>query len=367
MKKSIFISLNYAPGLLKEMLSISDELRNKNNNFIILLSEEYKWMIKDESNIIFLKFFFLKFGKFGQILEFPSIFLQLLKTFRDKNINSCIIYNISIFNGIIFIICFLLGIKKRVLFLHEPFKEKEFIEGFIVKAYFYFAELIQSLPLLLSSDVVLMSPNGEKIFRSRYTRYKGSIIGAHLTIPDYRDPKSEELKRKYFTVVGRFNQIKKINYFLDYVQWSIKSGNNHHFQIVTSSDISKQIKSLPNAMRKYILIKNPKNLSDKVIFESLLQSRGVLLLQPVITQSGVLPVSFMCGTPVIALNNPGFSQYVQNKKNGFLINDQKDYKSILNSIEFIDSNFLKLSLEARKTYIKYFCPKNVRKYLSNIV
>ena len=367
MKKNIFISLNYAPGLLKEMLSISQHLDDDRSSFLLYLSRGYEWMLEENSNIEFCNSFFAKSGKLGQIIDIPYITLQIFRTFFMHKCKSCIIYNISIYNSLIFLISYCFGIKKRVLILHEPYKEKSDIQGLFVKLYFLLAELIQRLPISLSTHIVLMSPNGEEIFRSNFRKYSGKVIGANLMVPDLLHEETPIKLRKFYTVVGRFNNIKKIDYFLDFISWSVKHNNNHNFLIVTSSNISKQIKLLPNEVSEVIKIINPDKLSDEVICDALLSSKATFLLQPVITQSGVLPFSFMCGTPVIALNNKGFSQYINNKQNSFLVEDPANFEEIQSSISFLESNFEDISSNARKTYLNNFHPKNAKKYLSSII
>jgi glycosyltransferase involved in cell wall biosynthesis len=367
MQKYAFFSLNYAPGLLKEMLAISGELTKDQDEVAMYLSKKYKWMLEDTLNVEFFKSFLEKFGKFGQLVAIPFVILQIAKTFLRCRCDTCIIYNISIYNGFIFIISSLFGVKKRVLILHEPYKEKILVQGLFVKLYFYMAEVVQWVPIALSTHVVLMSPNGEKIFRSRFKTYPGIVIGAHLTVPDYYAAKPPEKMRRFYSVVGRFNKIKKIDYFFDFVAWSVDKDYSHEFLVVTSSDILKELRSLPDSVRQRITVINPNQLSDSIIYDALSESKAVLLLQPVITQSGVLPFSFMSGTPVISLRNPGFSQYVINQCNGLLIDDTKDFINIQKSIDFIESNLPSLSSEARKTYLRYFHPKNVRKFLSSII
>ena len=367
MQKHAFFSLNYAPGLLKEMLAISKELTSDDDKIIMCLSEKYQWMLDETLHVEFFKSFLEKLGKVGQLLAIPFVILQIFKTFFKCRIDTCIIYNISIYNSFIFMISSFFGVKKKVLILHEPYKEKTLVRGFFVKLYFYMAELVQWIPIALSTHVVLMSPNGEKIFRSRFKKYPGFVVGAHLTVPDYYSTESSGKTRTFYSVVGRFNKIKKIDYFFDFVCWSVDKDYSHEFLVVTSSDISKELRLLPGLVRQRITVINPDQLSDSIIYDALCESKAVLLLQPVITQSGVLPFSFMSGTPVISLENPGFSQYVENQCNGLLIDDPKDFINIQKSIDFIESNLPFLSAEARKTYLRYFHPKNVRKFLSSII
>jgi glycosyltransferase involved in cell wall biosynthesis len=367
MKKNIFISLNYAPGLLKEMLAISKQLEDDHSSFLLYLSRGYDWMLEENSNIKFCNSLFTKSGKLRQIIDIPYVTLQIFRTFFNHQCNSCIIYNISIYNSLIFLISCCFGIKKRVLVLHEPYKKKSDIQGLFVKLYFFLAELIQRLPIALSTHIVLMSPSGEEIFRSNFRKYSGEIVGSNLMVPDLLQEEIPIKHRKFYTVVGRFNNIKRIDYFLDFIAWSVKHGNNHNFLIVTSSDISKQIESLPNDVSEVIKIINPDKLSDEVICDALLSSKATMLLQPVITQSGVLPFSFMCGTPVIALNNNGFSQYINNKQNSFLVENPANFEEIQSRISLLESNFEDISINARKTYLSNFHPKNAKKYLSSII
>ena len=79
-----------------------------------------------------------------------------------------------------------------------------------------------------------------------------------------------------------------------------------------------------------------------------------MALQPHITQSGVLPVCFMNGTPLIARDIEGFSQFVDHESNGMLVSAGLDHGQIFESIRYIDSNIESMSKKCRESYQQVF-------------
>ena len=64
---------------------------------------------------------------------------------------------------------------------------------------------------------------------------------------------------------------------------------------------------------------------------------SVLKLDKLMTQSGVVALSFALGTPVIARNILGFSQDVNHKINGYLINENES-NSLINALNWVSNN-----------------------------
>ena len=84
---------------------------------------------------------------------------------------------------------------------------------------------------------------------------------------------------------------------------------------------------------------------------------AVFKLDTLMTQSGVVALSFALSTPVIARNILGFSQDVDHMKNGFLIDDD-NHQSLIEAIQWMLNNSLNSSQVARKKYEDKFSPNS---------
>ena len=337
----VVCSLNYAPGLFKEMLSISTA--NHQEEVELLISHKYSWMTEGESTI--------------NLISGKSLFAELnevIRFLKTPTVNEVIFYNISTKNILILAWLRLCTDKMSTLVLHEPFKPTKW-NGTISKGlYFLMAEWIQKTAHLFVRKVILVSPFGHELYK------KGSYIGVkkeiinNLPVPDVA--KTIEADRLYFTIVGRFNVVKKIDYFLKLVEHCATEGYDFKFRIVTSSDISRELNYVSDKASVNLEVINPSFLSDEVINESISASISLILLQEEVTQSGVLPQSLMLSTPIIAPAVPGISQYIRHDVNGVLIDDITNHESIVNGMIHISKNIESFSSNARNSYIKTFKP-----------
>jgi len=81
-----------------------------------------------------------------------------------------------------------------------------------------------------------------------------------------------------------------------------------------------------------------------------------------VTQSGVVPFAFMNSTPVIVRPDPGFTQFVRHKYNGWVLPDNFSCEDVIQAMNFIRNDFDNLSANARQTYLDLFAEKNWEKY-----
>jgi len=87
-----------------------------------------------------------------------------------------------------------------------------------------------------------------------------------------------------------------------------------------------------------------------------------LLAHNNITQSAVMAIAFQYGTPVIARDLPGFSQYIRHKQNGYLVRPDATPEEWFEGIGYIIEHFDEMSEACRRTYDQLFAPENVGRY-----
>ena len=113
---------------------------------------------------------------------------------------------------------------------------------------------------------------------------------------------------------------------------------------------------------KFPGIINKPSLSDEEIREACANSFAVCAFYKEITQSGVVPVAFMCGTPVIGTNIEGLNESIVDKINGILLAKDFSYEDVISALAYVKENFSELSKNARECYEKTWSERNFKKH-----
>ena len=242
--------------------------------------------------------------------------------------------------------------------LHEP-KMRKAVMSPREKLVGYLRETLQALSLPFCHDVVLFSPYGEKLFRENYSFFKGMVHQTCLVVPQERLPETD---RDAVNISNKLYTDGRSRLFSDLISLSSKEMPKLKFRLVTSSNLDQVLQSLQATSSANLEIINPDFLSDEQILENINRGLVQLLGHNNITQSGVLPLAFMCGTPVLARDLPGFSQFIEHKQNGYLVHPEAPLKEWLDGIRYIVENHQRMSVACRHSYEKWFAPHNLGKY-----
>ncbi len=364
MKKVVYIvSIKFAPGLHKEFVLLGGKLKKHGFKVKYLLSKNYRQMRKDVScethyitNSTNPLTMFL-----DSIVFFLWRWLRLAFLFKKQKPSFLCLYNAHPINfAILRLAKYFCHEGVRAIYLHEPGKPCKKAYGFKGRMFFEIVEFCQKLALAYSTDVVLASPVGMKLFEKYFPNYRGEKHYAPLLLPNY--PSKSNNKREFFSMVGRFNFSKKLDLFIDIINYAAEKDETFKFQIVTSSSIGKYLSQFTSGGKLITQLVKKKYLSDDEIGCSIVESIAILSLQPMVTQSGVVPFAFMNSTPVIVRSDPGFTQFVRHKYNGWLLPDDFSLENVIEAMKFIRNNFDSLSANARQTYFDLFAEENWEKY-----
>lgn len=333
-----------------------------------LLSKYYRWMHKEPLNETY---FITKSSNWlTMLMDSIEFFLWrwiwLMFLFEKQRPDFLCIYNPHPVNFAVIKLAKLFSPNGvRAIYLHEPAAPYKKAYRFKARLFLAIVESCQKLALTNSSDVILPSPKAMELFEEYFPNYHGSKHYAPLLISDHL--RKAERKRQYFSMIGRFNFFKRLDIFIDTINYVADKGEDFKFQIVTASDIEKYLHKLTSAGRSKTYIVRKKKLADEDIYNSLAGSIAVLSLQPVITQSGVVPVAFMQSTPVIALSDPGFTQFVRHRVNGWILPKDFSIEDIIEAMKSVRNNFETLSANARESYLEQFYEQNWDKHYSWLV
>lgn len=356
------VSLKYAPGMWKEFTLLGQNLQKHGFEVKYLVSKWYKQLKDDHSDMIFVsnsknnKEMLIDAGKYPL-----GIGRLCTKAFREARPAFVCCYNPHPLNFTV------LGLAKRfapesirLVHLHEPARPGKSTYGWKGRMFFEIVDYAQKLTLADSTDVVLHSPFAFELFDQKFDNYHGQKRYSPLLIPD-RQNKTKS-KRRFFSMIGRFNFAKKPDLFIETINYAAQKGEDIEFQIVTASCIDKYLKKLTPEGRARLRLIIKENLSDEDISSAVSESFAVLSLQPLMTQSGMMTVSFMNATPIIARSIPGFTQFVKHQSNGYLLKDNFSYQELVEAMKAVRNNFDVLSANARQTYLQLFSEKNWDKY-----
>jgi glycosyltransferase involved in cell wall biosynthesis len=360
-KTGYIISLKFAPGLKKEFTLIGEKLRQKGLNINYLLAKNYQFIgnnvpqmefISDSNN---LKEVLLDSVKFLATKRLQHYFNG------DRELSFILFYNFHILNLII-----ARFLKERgeetatVLYLHDPYKPDKKPYGVAKGTYIALIECIQKMIIKYIDHVICASEYSYALFRNHYKNYRGAVHIAPLLVPDQSHTKA--LKREFFSIVGGYHKGTGHDTFINLVNYAASQRLGFKFALITSSNINELLSKLSPAGRNCLEIINRKIIDDDEINDIILRSYAVFRLDREVTQSGVIPVSYMNGTPIIACDIPGLSQHVRHGQTGYITPLHDSPAELLNAMNLIIKNFAELSQNARNSYEEVWSEKNFDKY-----
>lgn len=175
-----------------------------------------------------------------------------------------------------------------------------------------------------------------------------------LFLDDFDD--SDNTERQYVSMIGIYAFSHGSDVFLQYIKKAYMRGTKLKFQIATRSDLKEQLSEpIYHQMEKdgILLIQQGRPLTEKEMCAAYRRSLVVWNGYRRSTQSGVLPNSYMQGTPVIATHLPSFDEYVIPGVTGVFMESMQFEdidKAIAETLKYEE----KLNIECRKYFLNHF-------------
>jgi glycosyltransferase involved in cell wall biosynthesis len=241
------------------------------------------------------------------------------------------------------------------VWLHEPFKDEKRIYG--AKAIvIYLVEWCQTLSLRYMDVVIVHSRRALRLFEKRYPRFRGDKRLIPLPFEDDKTPAASH--RPYISFLGRADRAKGIELFFALVEGFTQNGPNGEFQIVTSSDIAPFLAKLSAEARKRLRVVSRPKITDGDLRQAAGASLAVLALYKETMQSGVIPVAWMKGTPVIGTDIEGITEWVRDRETGVIVSANPSREEIAQAVEFIQSHLPEMTQRCRAEYVDRFDDSN---------
>lgn len=257
---------------------------------------------------------------------------------------------------------FLAGLAKAVcpgapviVWLHEPFKDEKKVYG--AKAVIiYLVEFFQTLSLRYADVVILFSRRALRLFRQRYPNFRR--LERLVPLP-YRDECFHTDKpRRYISFLGRADRAKGINLFFALVDRLGQDNLDFEFQIVTASDIQRHLEALSPRARQKLRVVNKPQISDAELREGAAESLAVLALYKETTQSGLIPVALMQGTPLIGTNIEGITEWLRHGETGVMVSAEPTLEELKEAIDYVTAHIHEMTGHCRAAYLATFDDSN---------
>jgi glycosyltransferase involved in cell wall biosynthesis len=253
---------------------------------------------------------------------------------------------------------FLAGLAKAVCpgapviaWLHEPYKGEKKVYG-AKAAVIYLVEFFQTLALRYTDVAVLFSRRALRLFRQRYPHFQGLQRMAPLP---YRDEYVHSHQpRRYISFLGRADRAKGIDLFFALVDRLGQEPLAFEFQIVTASDIQRHLEALSPQGRQKLRVINKPHISDAELRQAAAESLAVMALYKETTQSGLIPVVLMQGTPLIGTDIEGITDWLRDGETGVIVPAEPTLEDIKGAIDYVMAHFPEMTGPCRAAYLANF-------------
>jgi glycosyltransferase involved in cell wall biosynthesis len=247
--------------------------------------------------------------------------------------------------------------------VHEPFVKNKKAHGGFHQYWLHLFEYSQERLLKNTDIAVVSSKEASSLFNLRYHHFSGRKILIPLLYEDLGESKTNSGNRIFVTFVGPPVPAKNPEKFLDIVQESSNRNLPLKFLLLSRTALMDPKYFNKNNME----VSKPGLLTDEEFGNFIKKSIAVVTPYTRETQSSVILVSYMYGTPVISSNIGGLPEFVYEGKTGYLLSPTDDVAEWLERIFRLNENFQELSENARTYFLDNFSGKNWEKYLSSLL
>lgn len=246
-----------------------------------------------------------------------------------------------------------------VALLHEPHAAEKSIYGRTRALLLHVYEWLSRDMARRCDAIILPSETAREAFDAHYRGFRGERRVIPLSFADERC--EEALERRYVSFIGHIAHARQkgLDLFLEMVEEAARRGSDHLFQIVTSEDPSRALAGLSSEARARLHVVHRDRLTDQEISRAIRASKAVVLLQRRVMQSGVVPMAMMNGTPVLASDLDGLTQFVTQGETGEVLPVDPSLDARFEALDRIDAKLDEMSPRCRKLYEETFDSRRV--------
>lgn len=351
-------SLKFSPVYKSHCCAFGKACEEQGYSVKYIFSHEYEWMLPAEirEKTIFI-------GKSVDIISMlrdaldPQNKKKIREIFSKDHPSAIYIQNYHFLNN------YIAKLSKKnsckfIYHVHEPYVKNKKAHGGFHQYWLYLFEYFHGR-LLKNTDVaVVSSKEASSLFDLRYPHFSGRKMLIPLLYEDLGDSKIDSDSRTYVTFVGPPVPAKNPEKFMEIVKYCSDNNVDLKFLLFSRSKVSEEYYGYKNLD---IFIGD--RVSDEKFGEFIKKSFVVLTPYKRETQSSVILVSYMYGTPVVSSNVGGLPEFVNHKKTGYLLNVDSKVEDWVDGIKYVKSNFLDLSKNCRDFFVENCSGENWADYL----
>ena len=202
-----------------------------------------------------------------------------------------------------------------------------------------------------SDKIVTLSPESGRQFGIKYPQYLNKSIvfnlGAH--IPNVKEKKPEEcneLSSSFFLFFGRIDRYKGIEALLR--AFANRKDRQQRLIIAGKGIFTDAEEELVRTTEDLIVLN--RYIEDEEQIWLFRHAKALVLPYIEASQSGVIPIAYKFGVPVIVTNVAGLTQFVENYKTGIVCNNILE---ITTAIDSMDNYMNDMRIACFEYYNKY--------------
>ncbi len=352
-------SLKYSPIYKSHCCAFGKACEAAGYHVKYLFSRDYDWMlppeIKEKTIFVGTSHSILSMAK--DTLSLKNIQL-IKKAFITDKPTHVYMLNYHLLNHIISSECKKYG-AKFLFHAHEPYVENKSAHGGLQHYWLYLSEYMEARLLKKSAIAVVSSDEGIRLFDKAFPWFKATKLKIPLLYEDLGANNGCQSKREYVTFVGPLVPAKGPEIFLNILDYSAQNNPGLRFLLISREKIvDPQFLS-----QKNLEIHDGGRISDEDYGALMQKSYVVLTPYKRETQSSVILVSYMHGTPVVSSNVGGLPEFVQTGETGYLLDIDAPAKDWVEKILMVQNNLQALSVNCRRVFVANNSSENWGKYL----
>jgi len=356
-------SLKYSPVYKSHCCAFGGECEKRGYSVRYLLSHAYAWMLpnKIKKKTTFVGNSVDIISAIRDLLDFRNR-KKIKESFLEDSPTHVYMHNYHFLNHFIAKLCKKYG-SRFIYHVHEPYVENKKAHEGLHQYWLYLFEHFQG-KLLHKTDVAIVSSKmASSLFDKRYPNFSGKKKLIPLMYEDLGNPVNNVKDRRYVTFVGPPVPAKSPETFLGIVDYSERNNLGLNFLLISRS----QIKESRYYNKSNLEIFYRKRMTDEEFGNLIRKSIMVVTPYKRETQSSVILVSYMYGTPIISSNTGGLAEFVSHKETGYLLDINAKAEEWIEGINYVRRNFSRMSTNCRNYFVKNFSGKNWKKYLDEIL
>jgi len=251
------------------------------------------------------------------------------------------------------------------VFLHDPWKARKFNYGPLYAFTYVGVEKLQKMTARQSDFVITLSRWGTELFRAHYPAGSGSLVEGRILLPDLLEPAGGT--RSVVSIIGRINPSTGHDDFFSLVSGIRGQCPGLSFEVVTSSGAACDPGFAARAARAGVAINYQPILSENQIEATVARSLCVFRMDDELTQSGVVPVCYRAGTPVVVRDVPGLRQHVEQGRAGFILGPKTSATILASWLEDIRKNQERYQTDCRAAFLAHWDDKCFERYYGTLL